>query len=244
MNQIDEVVETLKLSLKSKQMTYRMLARELAMSEANVKRMFSQKQFTLNRIEQICDLLEMALSDLFMLVENNKTKLTSLKSEQEQELVDNPKLFLVAACVRDGWKFGEIISHYQIEELECVQLLAKLDRLKMIQLLPGNRYKVLIAQDFKWITNGPLERFMRTQGIGTFMDSDFTEPNNFKFYMRGTYSQASIDLIKGRLEQLKKEVAARNLQDAALPLKHRQHIGLLFAMRPWELPLFSALKRK
>jgi len=224
-------------------MTYKTLATHLEMSEANVKRMFSLKQFSLTRLEDICNVLEIALSDLFIMIEKQKDKLVQLTPEQEQELVDNIKLFLVAACVRDGWSFHEIIQSYQIDQFECTQLMARLDRLKMIQLLPDNRYKMLVDPDFHWIPNGPLEKFMETNGIPKFMASSFTEDNSFRFYIRGTYSQSSISIIERKLNQLKKEIALLNQEDATLPLTHRQHIGLVLAMRPWELAQFDTLRR-
>lgn len=243
MSQLDDVCITLKALLKQQHITYKALASHLGMSEANVKRMLSLKQFSLARLEEICTVLNINLSDLFVLVEQQKKKLSQLTPEQELELVSDVKLFLVAACVRDGWSFYEIIQHYEIDQFECVQLLAKLDRLKMIQLLPNNQYKVLIAQDFQWIPHGPLEQFMTQDGIATFLAKPFTEDNSFRFYIRGTYSQTSIDIIKRKLSQLKKEVAQLNQEDAALPLENRQHVGLLLAMRPWELPHFQKLRR-
>ena len=243
MSQLDDVCNSLKTLLKQQNTTYKSLADLLKMSEANVKRMFSLKQFSLVRLEEICTVLGINLSDLFVLVEQQKKKLSQLTNEQELELVSNIKLFLVAVCVRDGWSLDEIIEHYEIDQFECIQLLAQLDRLKMIQLLPNNRYKVLIAQDFQWIPHGPLERFMSQDGITTFLAKPFTEDNSFRFYVRGTYSQTSLDIIKRKLNQLKAEVAQLNHEDAALPLENRQHIGLLLAMRPWELPHFKALRR-
>ena len=243
MSQLTDVCESLKALLKQQHFTYKALAEELKMSEANIKRMFSLNQFTLARLEQICTVLNISLSDLFLLVEKQKKKISQLSPEQELELVSDVKLILVAACVRDGWSFDEIITHYQIDEFACIQLLAKLDRLKMIELLPNNQYKVLIAQDFQWIPHGPLEQFMTKDGIATFISTPFTEDNSFRFYIRGTYSQTSIDIIKRKLNQLKKEVAQLNQEDATLPLENRQHIGLLLAMRPWELPHFKKLRR-
>lgn len=243
MSQLSEVCSTLKSMLKQKNITYKALAERLKMSEANVKRMFSLQQFSLLRLEDICQTIGLSLSDLFLLVESQKIKLIHLTAEQEQELIDAPKLFLVAACVRDGWRFDEIIHHYQIDKFECIQLMAKLDRLKIIQLLPDNQYKMLISQNFQWLPNGPLEKFMERKGINTFMASSFVGENSFRFYIRGTYSQTSIDIIERKLTQLKKEVALLNQEDALLPLDKRQHIGLLLAMRPWELPQFKALRR-
>ncbi|NQY37011.1 MAG: hypothetical protein HRT37_19020 [Alteromonadaceae bacterium] len=84
---------------------------------------------------------------------------------------------------------------------------------------------------------------MRKNGIAKFMASSFTEENSFRFYIRDTYSQTSISIIERKLNQLKKEVALLNQEDALLPLEKRQHIGLLLPMRPWEMSQFNALRR-
>ncbi len=152
-------------------------------------------------------------------------------------------MFILLILTRDYWTFDEIISHYQITEHECIQLLAKLDKLKIIQLLPNNDFKLLIPQHFRWIPNGPLEKCMTNEVIREFMTSTFMEENSFKFYLRGTYSQSSIDIIQRKLSQLTKEAAILNQEDASLPLEHRQHMGIFVAMRPWELSRFSRLRR-
>jgi len=76
------------------------------------------------------------------------------------------------------------------------------------------------------------------------MTSGFKGENNFRFYLRGTYSQSSIDIIMRKLNQLTKEAALLNQEDAKLPLENRRHMGLLMAMRPWEFSLFEQLRRK
>lgn len=243
MSQITTLCDTLKQLLKARNITYKDLAQALDLSEANIKRIFSSQSFTLERLEQICGLLELSLSDLFLLNTQKEHRLTQLTQEQEGELIADKKLLLVAVCARDGWSFKDMITHYQITEHECIRLLARLDKLKMLQLLPGNKYKLLIAQDFRWIPGGPLEQFMSSDVIVEFMEGDFSQEQAFRFYMRGSYSAASAALIKNRLNQLTQEAAALNQADAKLPLDKRQHLGLLLAMRPWELKMFEAMKR-
>jgi DNA-binding Xre family transcriptional regulator len=242
-SQITTLCDTLKQLLKARNITYKDLAQALDLSEANIKRIFSSQSFTLERLEQICGLLELSLSDLFLLNTQKEHRLTQLTQEQEEELIGDKKLLLVAVCARDGWSFSDMISHYQITEHECIRLLARLDKLKMLQLLPGNKYKLLIAQDFRWIPGGPLEQFMSRDVIVEFMEGDFSQEQAFRFYMRGSYSAASAAIIKNRLNQITQEAAALNQADAKLPLDKRQHLGLLLAMRPWELKMFEAMKR-
>ncbi|MEC4090772.1 helix-turn-helix transcriptional regulator [Pseudoalteromonas rubra] len=244
MSQIPMITSTLKQLLKQHKLTYKEVANALDMSEANVKRVFASEQFSLQRLEQICDLMQLSLADLFALGEQKQSLISQLTQAQEQELMEKPKLFLVAVCVRDGWQFEDIISHYQVDELECIRLLARLDSLNMIQLLPNNRYKSLVAQDFRWIPGGPLERFIEQQVLTKFLQGNFNRQDSFRFYLRGSYSDATISLVRRRLEQLTKEVAQLNQQDARLPLDKRQSVGLFLAMRPWQLGLFNDLRRE
>src|SRR5713226_3458955 len=57
-------VEALKKCLRARGMTYAALARELRISEASVKRMFSRSSFTLLRIEEILAALDLDLHEV------------------------------------------------------------------------------------------------------------------------------------------------------------------------------------
>ncbi|MEM0911180.1 MAG: helix-turn-helix transcriptional regulator [Pseudomonadota bacterium] len=244
MSQIEQVVSTLKKLLKQQSITYKALANQLDMSEANIKRMFSLSSFSLERLEEICEVLSISLTDLFALSQTQAELVSQLTEQQEEELLENPQLLLVALCIRDGWKFGEIIAHYNIDELLLVQLMAQLDRIKVIEFLPNNQYRSLIAQDFRWIPNGKLEQFMTQEVLVKFMNPKMGECWNFRFYLRGRYSETSIEIIQRRLNQLTREAAQLNTEDQALPLDKRRHYGLLMAMRPWEPSMFEQMRRK
>jgi DNA-binding Xre family transcriptional regulator len=243
MTQVEQITSVVKGLLKQQHITYAILAAALDMSEANVKRMFAKQALSLQRLEQICGVLKLSMSDLFLHLERKKEQTTTLTKEQEQQLVKDVELLLVAVCVRDAWTLEEITSHYQLEELRCIQLLARLDKLKMIELLPGNQYRLLVAQDFKWLPDGPLERYISHYVLKDFLAARFKEDESFRFYMPGTYSVTSVDTLRRRLEDLTREAASLNQQDAKLPVSQRKRIGLLVAMRPWELEQFQKLRR-
>ena len=61
MTQTSALIDTLKKSLKTHQLTYALVAEKLNMSEANIKRMFASKRFSLDRLEEICQLMQMEL---------------------------------------------------------------------------------------------------------------------------------------------------------------------------------------
>jgi transcriptional regulator with XRE-family HTH domain len=58
------LVDTLKRLLKARGMTYGDLAARIGMSEATVKRMFSQKNFTLERLDQVLDASGISFDEL------------------------------------------------------------------------------------------------------------------------------------------------------------------------------------
>lgn len=244
MSQIPAVCDILKRLLRERRLTYRELAGRLAMSEANVKRMFSQRTMSLERLEAICATLELSLAELFAIVDSDERSITQLTPEQEQALASDTRLCLVAVCVRDGWSFGDIVGQYTISEHECIRLLARLDKLKLIELQPGNRFKVLISRNVRWSQDGPLARFIANDVIGNFLQGGFGGAESFRFYLRASLSKTSIRHLQKRLEQLTREAEELNAGDARLPLSERLHVGILLAMRPWELTAFQALRRQ
>lgn len=72
MTQLDDLFEILKKQLRAQGFTYKLLAEKLNLSEASVKRMFTQEDINLSRLEAICSCLSMSLSELFVLLEKGK----------------------------------------------------------------------------------------------------------------------------------------------------------------------------
>ncbi len=243
MAQIPALIDTLKLALKNHRLTYAEVARRLKMSEANVKRMFASKRFTLDRLDEVCKLMQMELSDLFQLYEESRQRITQLSEEQEAELMRDPKLLLVAVSVRNRLGFNDIITHYQISKTDCIRFLAKLDRLKIIDLLANNRYKLRIDEDFRWLPGGPIERFFEKQIQGQFLKSRFNGDLQQRLFLFGLLSDASAQVLINKMQTLAKEFTELHRQDARLPLDKRHTIGFMLALRPWELEVFQPLRR-
>ena len=243
MTQTTALIETLKRSLKQHGLTYAEIARRLGMSEANVKRMFAAKRFTLERLEEICQLMQLELTDLFQLHEESRQRITQLTEEQEQELVSDEKLLLVAVSVRNRLCFADILLNYHITETECIRCLARLDRLKIIDLLPNNRIKLRIDEDFRWLPNGPIDSFFEKQIKNQFLKSHFTGAMERRLFLFGLLGDASMQVLMNKIQALSKEFTELHRQDAQLPLEKRHNIGFMMAMRPWELGVFEPLRR-
>ncbi len=241
MAQTQALIEVLKQSLKMHRLTYANIARHLDMSEANVKRMFAKKRFSLDRLEQICQLMQMEMSDLFALYEASRQRITHLTEQQEQELVGDHKLLLVAVSVRNQLSFEDIIEHYEISTTECIKQLAKLDRLKIIDLLPNNRIKLRIDEHFCWLKNGPIERFFEREIERQFLKSRFKGEFEQRLFHFGLLSDSSSQIMMEKMQSLVHEFTELHKQDLHLPLHKRHSQGLMLAMRPWMLDIFGPL---
>ena len=76
-----------------------------------------------------------------MKAEQATFRTSQLTMEQEKELVSDFKLLLMAFFQTNHWTYPEIIKTCDVSETERIQLLAKLGRMRSIQLLPGNQVK-------------------------------------------------------------------------------------------------------
>ncbi len=244
MSQITSVVGVLKQVLRIQGWTYARLALALEMSEANIKRLFASERFTLERLEQICGLLDMELSDLFQLYEQSRQRITQLSEGQEQQLVADKRLLLVAICVRNHLGFDDILASYELSQTECIRYLAKLDKLGIIDLLPNNRIKLRIDENFRWLKGGPIETFFNQQVQPEFMRSDFQGAHEYRQFVYGMLSDASREVMARKLQLLAQELVLLHRQDAPLPLEKKFSTSLLLAMRKLDVPAFEALRKK
>ena len=243
MPQTKLIIDTLKQELRKQGVTYKQVAKTLKLSEASIKRLFSERSFTLARLGQVCAVLNLEIADLVHQMEKNIDLTTQLSIEQEKELVADIKLLLMAHFLMSKFTFQDIIRIYDISETEGIKLLAKLDRMKIIELQPGNRVKLMIAKNFELIANGPIQRFYEQKVQSEFFDSTFNGPGEFRVFVSGTFSRpANAELIK-KVKHLAFDAHELKSESESLPLEERFGCSLIIAIRPWEVKLFDQLRR-
>jgi DNA-binding Xre family transcriptional regulator len=237
------VVNALKRALRNNGFRYADVARHLGLSESSVKRLFADANFSLERLDLLCQMMNMEMSDLILgLRDENRIK--SLAIEQEKELVADVPLLLIANSVLNKWSFDEILEHYDFKSTELIQYLARLDRLKLIELLPGNRIKVLVDRDFHWLKDGPINAFFETCVRQEFFNSRFNEPGEQRQFMIGMLSRTSNAILQRKLDKLKDEFHALHYEDEALPRSQKFGTTVVIGMRLWEPEAFEALRKK
>jgi len=244
MPQTKLIVDTLKQELRKQGINYRQVAQTLDLSEASVKRLFAENSFTLARLAQICEMLHLEIADLIHQMERNIDLTHQLTLAQETELVGDIKLLLMAHFLMNKFEFKEIIDIYDISETEGIRLLAKLDRMKIIELLPGNRVRLMISKNFTLLPGGPIQRFYEMVVQSEFFNSSFDASGEFKIYVSGMFSRDANTEIIRKIKRLADDAHELREDSESLPLSERFGCSLIMAIRPWEVDVFDQLRRE
>jgi len=244
MEQTAELIAALKKCLKSRGITYQQLAEALEISEASVKRVFSEHSFSLQRLEQICRLLDMNFYDLAKLTRmfaGNRSSVLSF--EQEQDLADQPELLAFFYLLINGWTPARIAQEYGLSEAQSLRFLARLDRLKLIDLLPANQVRLRTSRTINWRPDGPVRRLYERQVKQEFLQADFTGEDELLQFESGELSAASIGVLRQKMRELCRQFNELVELDMTLPASEKRSVGLLTALRPWVFSMIAQQKQ-
>ena len=244
MNQTAALIAATKRLLKRRGLTYRDVARALKLSEPSIKRMFASGRLTLERLAQVAGLLGLSLAELVQEAAAEAPRTRQLTEEQEALLVADAKLLLTAVCALNQWTLADIVATYQMSQAECLKKLLQLDRLRLIDLLPGNRIRPIVARDFEWRPQGPIREFFRRQGLKDFLDSGFAGPDESLAFSHGMLTDAAFVRLQPELQRLRKRFAELHEESLGAPHPGRHGTSLLLAARRnWEPAAFARLRR-
>ena len=238
-----DLVLVLKQELKRAHMTYADLAKALGMAESSVKRMLAKGDMPLSRIDAICRALKLDFAELAQRVADAQPLLRELTHAQEQAVVVDKKLLLVAINVLSQWTLEQITGAYRISEAECIACLAQLDRIGIIELRPLNRYRLKLAKTFSWRPNGPVMEFFRENVVLDYYGGGFDGPGEGLLLVHGSISRTLAPSFVERLQRVAQDFAQQHQADQKLAASDREGYTLLLGMRNWEFALFAQLRR-
>lgn len=238
-----DLVLALKAELKSARMTYADLALSLGMAESSVKRMLARGEMPLSRIDAICRALRLDFADLARRVADAQPLLAEMTQAQEQAVVADKKLLLVAICVLSQWTLEQVTAQYRLSEAEGIKYLAQLDRIGIIELRPLNRYRLKLAKTFRWRPHGPVMSYFRENALVDYYAGGFDGPGEGLLMVHGAISRALAPSFMERMQRVAQDFAQQHLADQKLAEADREGYTLLLAMRRWEFEAFTVLRR-
>src|SRR3546814_11167788 len=118
--------------------------------------MLSTGRIDLARLERICGLLDIDLFELVRVARGARAEREHLEPVQEEALAADPRLLLVFHLLGNDWKVPAIRREFGLDVPEMTLLLARLDRLPLVELLPRDRVRLFVSRDFAWRGRGPV----------------------------------------------------------------------------------------
>jgi len=233
-NQCNQWVDTVKRCLRARGLTYRDVAQSLNLSEASIKRLFSERSFTLQRLEQVCQMMDMSFSDLARL--NDRKYLerqTTLSIEQEAALAADAILLCYFYLFLNGWNIERIASRFDLDEPKQVRMLVKLDKLGLIELQPGNRVRLLTARRIQWRKDGEVRRMYERDVKLAFLQHGFSEESSHFGFESAELAPESARMILRKMANLSREFDELAELDVNLKPDRKRGYGLMVALRPW-----------
>ncbi len=212
MNQTQGMLKALKKCLRAKGLGYRDLAVALDLSESSVKRIFSQRTFTLERLEQVCRYLDMSIYDLARLTQiDTGDEITRLTLEQEQGLANDQLALTYFFLMLTGRTPEKIAAEFGLDDRQQTTMLVRLSRLKLVELYPNNSGRLRTSRRVEWLKNGPIRKQYQRQVTGVFMDSRFEGADEDFRYETGELSESSVKVLLKKFEKLSRESTSNSM---------------------------------
>jgi transcriptional regulator with XRE-family HTH domain len=241
---VAELTAALKACLRARGMTYASLAKRLRLSEASVKRVFSARSFTLQRLDEICAVLGVDFYELARLAREQDQGDGRLTVAQERALAGESKLLVLFLLLLNGWRRDEVVKDYAFTTEEIARMLVRLEALELVRLQPDGEARLRTSRVIEWRPDGPVRRAYKKRVMGEFFRSDFADARADLRFDGYEMSAASIELVKRKIQRLSAEFKALADIDATLEHSARTTMGLVLALRPY-LPFpFTRFKRR
>ena len=234
MTQTVELLQSLKKSLKAKGLNYRDLATALGLSEASIKRLFSEQSFSLKRLEEACRFLDMSIYDLARMSRTAPGEQTTrLTLEQEQGLADDLPALTYFYLLLTGRSAEKIAAEFGLTDRQQNTLLVRLSRLKLVELYPNNSGRLRTQRRIDWRRDGPIRKQYQQQFQRAFFDAGFAGRDESFRFLTGELSQASTAVLERKLERLEREFDELADLDTHVADSKKKACGLMIGFRPW-----------
>jgi AcrR family transcriptional regulator len=237
------IVAELKRALRERRLTYADVARRLEVSLPTVKRLFSTGDFSLERVDRICELIGLGLTEILQRAREHAVPVNQLTVAQEKDIVADPRLlFITWLVVVNRATLEDIVRDYRFTEREVLRYLIRLDRLKIIELQPHNRARPLVSRRFAWRPGGPVQRYIHDRLLREFFASRFSDSQDEFVFHGAPVSPETRAQLKRALQNAARECVDLIEGDRS-PWNERSGTAFVLALRPWLYSGFAQFNR-
>jgi transcriptional regulator with XRE-family HTH domain len=243
MGETNRIMLALKRGLRSRGITYAMLARRIALSEPSVKRILSRGSLSLPRLERICEAAGISMEELMRPVSSAPGEST-LSAAQETALAADPQLLGCFYLLTNGHTPREVAAELGADEKLLRRWLVKLDNLHLVELRARLGARLRIHAPISWREDGPIRRTYEEQVREEFMRSSFQAQDEALHFRSAELSEASRMVLQRKLARLTADFNELAELDRHVPSREKRSVALMMACRPWVFSMFDGLKKR
>ncbi len=216
--------------LKQQGKTYKDVSVWLGLSEGSIKRLFAKGDLRLDRLMRILTHLGRDMGDLVSVMNADAKHISQVSVVQEQALVKDIPTLLVAIGVLSLLTFEEMVEYYSLTPLQVEKALLKLDKIKIVTLLPKNHYQLNVSANFRWQNGGPIQRYFMETLSANYMSQPLGKEDNLVMLgaMLSEHSNQQLDALIDEFMQRFQEL---NIIDRPLALAEKQSTFVVLAKR-------------
>jgi len=204
-----QIQTQIKTILKNRGLNYEILANKIGLSESGVKKIMRGKDFSLVRLNQICNALQLSLFDFIQSLDQIEFENTEFHPEQQNALLKKPELlFLYWKLAFERCPLETASQELGFNKEVTQKLLIQLDKLKLIEL--GSMGKVKLP---------------RLRAIRSFGDGEL---------VRSVYRDWSCELIRSMTAKPLKEEGQSLFIFRGIPMRKETLQNLITALREIE----------
>ena len=159
-------------------------------------------------------------------------------------MVADRTLLVVAICVISQVPAEEILATYELTEAKLVKALTQLDRIGIIDLRPGNRYRLKVAKGFRWLPQGPVMEFFRKEVLDDYFAGGFDGESEMLMVVHGEIGRGLANSFRERLMRVGQDFSNQHLADQKLPADQRRPYTIVIGMRSWLMAALADMQRR
>jgi transcriptional regulator with XRE-family HTH domain len=239
-SQHDVMMEVLRELFRQHGLRFSDVATRLRVTERTVTRWFSANSLETSVLQQMCELVGI---DFFALCEIASKRVEDRPSrhtvQQEQELANSPLLAYLFAQICKGWTAKELGSDINIPEPVLVEHLIQLDKIGLIDLLPGNEIRLRTAREMVLIPNGPYARNVNRWLSEFFRNPDVNEEDSVWVCDFMKLTSGSRQRLERKFRVLIREACELSDADRRENATSRQWFSVVLVVRPQEIRPFT-----
>lgn len=242
-----EIFELLKSVLKARGMTYADLAIRLSVSEPTIKRIFAQRDCKLSRLNDICAALDLTIEDLVAEANRVDVRPVQLTGIQEAGLAEDLPAFNFFLLLLDGMGAGAIQDQYQLDGQTIFRLGTTLERLGLVEVMPGNRVRMTVQGPVTFRREGPLHQVLMKINMDFLRRTYLAQDSDHSAYITQTrrMTRRTAEHALTRLREVQKELADLSRRDQLVHADEALHSYKLgIALSPIVFSELLALARE